>query len=58
MVAMLTWSFIRYSGKYRGLGGAIDQTADVILQQVNASLSSELCVWADHIWCTEFAVGL
>uniref|UniRef100_A0A8C7V3Z5 Atlastin 3 n=1 Tax=Oncorhynchus mykiss TaxID=8022 RepID=A0A8C7V3Z5_ONCMY len=43
MVAMLTWSFIRYSGKYRGLGGAIDQTADVILQQVNTSLSSELC---------------
>uniref|UniRef100_A0A8C8CVB7 GB1/RHD3-type G domain-containing protein n=1 Tax=Oncorhynchus tshawytscha TaxID=74940 RepID=A0A8C8CVB7_ONCTS len=44
MVAMLTWSFIRYSGKYRGLGGAIDQTADVILQQVNTSLSFELCV--------------
>uniref|UniRef100_A0A8C8FKC1 GB1/RHD3-type G domain-containing protein n=1 Tax=Oncorhynchus tshawytscha TaxID=74940 RepID=A0A8C8FKC1_ONCTS len=44
MVAMLTWSFIRYSGKYRGLGGAIDQTADVILQQVNTSLSFELCL--------------
>uniref|UniRef100_A0A4W5NHX0 Atlastin 3 n=1 Tax=Hucho hucho TaxID=62062 RepID=A0A4W5NHX0_9TELE len=37
MVAMLTWSFIRYSGKYPGLGGAIDQTAGVILQQVSTS---------------------
>lgn len=37
MVAMLTWAFIRYSGKYRGLGGAIDQTAGVILQQVRTS---------------------
>uniref|UniRef100_A0A8C7GK08 Atlastin 3 n=1 Tax=Oncorhynchus kisutch TaxID=8019 RepID=A0A8C7GK08_ONCKI len=39
MVAMLTWAFIRYSGKYRGLGGAIDQTAGVILQQATVVLN-------------------
>uniref|UniRef100_A0A8C5CPX5 Atlastin 3 n=1 Tax=Gadus morhua TaxID=8049 RepID=A0A8C5CPX5_GADMO len=31
MVAMLTWAFIRYSGQYRSVGGAIDQAAGVIL---------------------------
>uniref|UniRef100_A0A8C9TP49 Atlastin 3 n=1 Tax=Scleropages formosus TaxID=113540 RepID=A0A8C9TP49_SCLFO len=34
MIAMLTWAFIRYSGKYRGVGGAIDQAAGVLLEQV------------------------
>uniref|UniRef100_A0A6Q2YJ69 GB1/RHD3-type G domain-containing protein n=1 Tax=Esox lucius TaxID=8010 RepID=A0A6Q2YJ69_ESOLU len=34
MLAMLTWAFIRYSGKYRGLGGAIDETAGIILEKV------------------------
>uniref|UniRef100_A0A667Z6R0 Atlastin 3 n=1 Tax=Myripristis murdjan TaxID=586833 RepID=A0A667Z6R0_9TELE len=34
MVAMLTWAFVRYSGRYRGVGGAIDQAAGVILEQV------------------------
>uniref|UniRef100_A0A6Q2Z8R0 GB1/RHD3-type G domain-containing protein n=1 Tax=Esox lucius TaxID=8010 RepID=A0A6Q2Z8R0_ESOLU len=33
MLAMLTWAFIRYSGKYRGLGGAIDETAGIILEK-------------------------
>ncbi|XP_059919050.1 atlastin-3, partial [Gadus macrocephalus] len=33
MVAMLTWAFIRYSGQYRSVGGAIDQAAGVILEQ-------------------------
>lgn len=39
MVAMLTWSFIRFSGKYRGLGGVIDQTAGIILQQATVVLN-------------------
>lgn len=34
MVAMLTWAFIRYSGRYRNVGGAIDQAAGVVLEQV------------------------
>uniref|UniRef100_A0A3P8SJ76 Atlastin 3 n=1 Tax=Amphiprion percula TaxID=161767 RepID=A0A3P8SJ76_AMPPE len=34
MMAMLTWAFIRYSGRYRGVGGAIDQAAGVVLEQV------------------------
>lgn len=34
MVAMLSWAFIRYSGHYRGVGGAIDQAAGVLLEQV------------------------
>uniref|UniRef100_A0A7N5ZYH4 GB1/RHD3-type G domain-containing protein n=1 Tax=Anabas testudineus TaxID=64144 RepID=A0A7N5ZYH4_ANATE len=31
MIAMLTWAFIRYSGQYRSVGGAIDQAAGVVL---------------------------
>uniref|UniRef100_A0A672HCR1 Atlastin-3-like n=1 Tax=Salarias fasciatus TaxID=181472 RepID=A0A672HCR1_SALFA len=34
MMAMLTWAFIRYSGRYRHVGGAIDQAAGVVLEQV------------------------
>lgn len=34
MIAMLTWAFIRYSGQYRTVGGAIDQAAGVVLEQV------------------------
>ncbi|KAL4648891.1 atlastin-3-like [Arapaima gigas] len=39
MIAMLTWAFIRYSGKYRGLGGAIDQAAGVLLEQATVVLN-------------------
>lgn len=35
MMSMLTWAFIRYSGRYRHLGGAIDQAAGVVLEQVS-----------------------
>uniref|UniRef100_A0A8C5EYC2 Atlastin-3-like n=1 Tax=Gouania willdenowi TaxID=441366 RepID=A0A8C5EYC2_GOUWI len=35
MMAMLTWAFIRYSGRYSGVGGAIDQAAGVVLEQVS-----------------------
>lgn len=34
MIAMLTWAFIRYSGKYREVGTAIDKTTGVMLDQV------------------------
>uniref|UniRef100_A0A3Q3JAR1 GB1/RHD3-type G domain-containing protein n=1 Tax=Monopterus albus TaxID=43700 RepID=A0A3Q3JAR1_MONAL len=34
MVAMLMWAFIRFSGRYRNVGGAIDQAAGVVLEQV------------------------
>lgn len=34
MVAVLMWAFIRYSGRYRSVGGAIDQAAGVVLEQV------------------------
>lgn len=34
MMAILTWAFIRYSGRYRTVGGAIDQAAGVVLEQV------------------------
>uniref|UniRef100_A0A8C5EL96 Atlastin-3-like n=1 Tax=Gouania willdenowi TaxID=441366 RepID=A0A8C5EL96_GOUWI len=33
MMAMLTWAFIRYSGRYSGVGGAIDQAAGVVLER-------------------------
>ncbi|KAJ8338073.1 hypothetical protein SKAU_G00370390 [Synaphobranchus kaupii] len=39
MIAMLTWAFIRYSGKYRGLGTAIDQAAGVVLEQATVVLN-------------------
>ncbi|KAJ8255052.1 hypothetical protein GJAV_G00200410 [Gymnothorax javanicus] len=39
MVAMLTWAFIRYSGKYRGVGTAIDQAAGVVLEQATVALN-------------------
>lgn len=35
MMSMLTWAFIRYSGRYRNVGGAIDQAAGVVLEQVS-----------------------
>uniref|UniRef100_A0A667ZIK5 Atlastin 3 n=1 Tax=Myripristis murdjan TaxID=586833 RepID=A0A667ZIK5_9TELE len=41
MVAMLTWAFVRYSGRYRGVGGAIDQAAGVILEQVRGIQKQE-----------------
>lgn len=35
MMSILTWAFIRYSGRYRSVGGTIDQAAGVILEQVS-----------------------
>ncbi|KAF6726574.1 Atlastin-3 [Oryzias melastigma] len=39
MIAMLTWAFIRYSGQYRTVGGAIDQAAGVVLEQATVMLN-------------------
>ncbi|XP_035264957.1 atlastin-3 [Anguilla anguilla] len=39
MIAMLTWAFIRYSGKYRGVGTTIDQAAGVVLEQATVVLN-------------------
>ncbi|XP_058506336.1 atlastin-3 [Solea solea] len=39
MMAMLTWAFIRYSGRYRNVGGAIDQAAGVVLEQATVALN-------------------
>uniref|UniRef100_A0AAR2IY28 GB1/RHD3-type G domain-containing protein n=1 Tax=Pygocentrus nattereri TaxID=42514 RepID=A0AAR2IY28_PYGNA len=46
MIAMLTWSFIRYSGQYRSVGSAIDQAAGVLLE--SSSVYSNkwcCCLW-------------
>ncbi|KAK0140134.1 Atlastin-3 [Merluccius polli] len=42
MVAMLSWAFIRYSGQYRSVGGAIDQAAGVLLEQVRCFTTGAL----------------
>lgn len=36
MMAVLMWAFIRYSGRYRSVGGAIDQAAGIVLEQVRS----------------------
>lgn len=43
MMSMLTWAFIRYSGRYRNVGGAIDQAAGVVLEQVR--IMGLICVY-------------
>ncbi|XP_035016938.1 atlastin-3 [Hippoglossus stenolepis] len=39
MMSMLTWAFIRYSGRYRHVGGAIDQAAGVVLEQATVVMN-------------------
>ncbi|XP_054648460.1 atlastin-3 isoform X2 [Dunckerocampus dactyliophorus] len=39
MMAMLTWGFIRYTGRYQHVGGAIDQAAGVVLEQATVVLN-------------------
>lgn len=39
MMAMLAWAFIRYSGRYHHVGGAIDQAAGVVLEQATVALN-------------------
>lgn len=37
LIALLTWGYIRYSGQYRELGGAIDYGAAYVLEQVSGA---------------------
>ena len=37
LIALLTWGYIRYSGQYRELGGAIDSSAAYVLEQVSGA---------------------
>lgn len=37
LIALLTWGYIRYSGQYRELGGAIDSGAAYVLEQVSGA---------------------
>ncbi|XP_073343028.1 atlastin-3 [Pagrus major] len=39
MMSMLTWAFIRYSGRYRTVGVTIDQAAGVVLEQATVALN-------------------
>ncbi|XP_013860938.1 atlastin-3 [Austrofundulus limnaeus] len=40
MMAMLAWAFIRYTGRYQSMGGAIDQAAGVALEQATVVLNN------------------
>ncbi|KAJ8015662.1 hypothetical protein DPEC_G00028440 [Dallia pectoralis] len=48
MFAMLAWAFIRYSGKYRGLGGAIDESAGILLEKATMMLNKSRPVVAER----------
>ncbi|XP_034037486.1 atlastin-3 [Thalassophryne amazonica] len=39
MMSMLAWAFIRYSGRYQTVGGAIDQAAGAVLDQATMVLN-------------------
>ncbi|XP_043931062.1 atlastin-3 [Protopterus annectens] len=39
LIALLTWGYVRYSGHYRELGGAIDSGADFILDRASAHMN-------------------
>lgn len=40
LIALLTWGYIRYSGQYRELGGAIDSGAAFVLDQATSHLGN------------------
>ncbi|XP_040826627.1 atlastin-3 isoform X1 [Ochotona curzoniae] len=42
LIALLTWGYVRYSGQYRELGGAIDVGAAYVLEQVSGQASSHI----------------
>uniref|UniRef100_A0A665XDP5 Atlastin-3-like n=1 Tax=Echeneis naucrates TaxID=173247 RepID=A0A665XDP5_ECHNA len=44
MMAMLTWAFIRYTGRYHSVGGAIDQAAGVLLEQVRPNNNFQVSI--------------
>lgn len=49
MMSMLIWAFIRYSGRYRNVGGAIDQAAGVVLEQVGV-VGLVALVYCLYLW--------
>uniref|UniRef100_A0A8C6KCB9 Atlastin 3 n=1 Tax=Nothobranchius furzeri TaxID=105023 RepID=A0A8C6KCB9_NOTFU len=59
MIAMVAWAFIRYSGQYRDVGGAIDQAAGVVLEQVRIQilLNTGLCFLGPNVFCCFFFWG-
>ncbi|XP_045886325.1 atlastin-3 [Micropterus dolomieu] len=48
MMSMLTWAFIRFSGRYRTVGGAIDQAAGVVLEQATVVLNKSRSTSIGH----------
>ncbi|XP_025860401.2 atlastin-3 isoform X2 [Vulpes vulpes] len=40
LIALLTWGYIRYSGQYRELGGAIDSGAAYVLEQATSHMGN------------------
>lgn len=40
LIALLTWGYIRYSGQYRELGGAIDSGAAYVLEQASSHIGN------------------
>uniref|UniRef100_A0A8C2R8P4 GB1/RHD3-type G domain-containing protein n=1 Tax=Capra hircus TaxID=9925 RepID=A0A8C2R8P4_CAPHI len=40
LIALLTWGYIRYSGQYRELGGAIDSGAAYVLEQATSHIGN------------------
>ncbi|NP_001427647.1 atlastin-3 isoform 5 [Homo sapiens] len=40
LIALLTWGYIRYSGQYRELGGAIDFGAAYVLEQASSHIGN------------------
>ncbi|MBV99396.1 Atlastin-3, partial [Eschrichtius robustus] len=40
LIALLTWGYIRYSGQYRELGGAIDSGAAYVLEQATSHVGN------------------
>ncbi|XP_076972029.1 atlastin-3 isoform X3 [Tamandua tetradactyla] len=40
LIALLTWGYIRYSGQYRELGGAIDSGAAYLLEQATSHVGN------------------
>lgn len=54
MISMLTWAFIRYSGRYRSVGGAIDQAAGVVLEQVSLMRVGKLSAPVSNLYFSHF----
>lgn len=40
LIALLTWGYVRYSGQYRELGGAIDSGANYVLEQAASHIGN------------------